>query len=316
MIRAWKLAAAYALDWILGDPEWFPHPVRFIGSVIDAGTRLAEPSGENCAAEFAEGAALSLGVTGGSALLASEVCKLGLSVEVLLAWTALATRSLLQATSGVLDALEVNDLPTARFRLSRIVGRDTENLDASEIVRAVIETAAESLCDGIVAPMLFLAFAGVPGAFFCKAANTLDSMIGHREVPYTYFGKFAAHLDDVCNYIPARVSVYALALAAELTGNHGRTALLTSAREGARHASPNAGHVEAAMAGALDVRLGGDNSYDGKINHGEVFHSAGERPTSEHGRAALRIVAVASVVVFGALFGAALWSERKRGSGQ
>ncbi len=312
MIAAWKLAAAYGLDWALGDPQWFPHPVRVIGSAIKTGTHCVQPTGNQPACEFAQGAALSMGVIGLSALAASESSKLGACIEVLLAWTTLATRSLLREAGSVLDSLEAGDLPTARHRLSRIVGRDTENLEEPEIVRAVIETAAESTCDGIVAPMLFLAFGGVPGAFVCKAANTLDSMIGHREAPYTYFGKFAARFDDCCNFIPARLTVVALALAAELTGNHGRKALLLAARDGRLHASPNAGQVEAAMAGALDVKLGGSNSYDGEVCHGEVLNSEGAQPTPHHGRAALRIVAVASVLVFGALFGAALWSGRER----
>jgi adenosylcobinamide-phosphate synthase len=312
VIAAWKLAAAYGLDWALGDPEWFPHPVRFIGSAIHAGTRSAQPTGAKPTIEFAQGTGLSLGVIGLSAILASESCKLGACIEVLLAWSTLATRSLLREAGSVLDALEAGDLPTARVRLSRIVGRDTGNLDGPEIVRAVIETAAESTCDGILAPLLFLAFGGVPSAFVCKAANTLDSMIGHREAPYTYFGKFAARFDDLCNFIPARLTVVALALAAGLTGNRGGKALLTAARDGRLHASPNAGPVEAAMAGALDVKLGGSNSYDGEVCQGEVLNSEGAQPTPQHGRAALRIVAVTSVLAFGVLFGAALWSGRMR----
>jgi len=314
VISARKLAAAYVLDWFFGDPEWFPHPVRGIGFAVGAGTRAARPTATCPAVEFVQGAALSAGVVGASAVVARGLCAAGPGMETLLAWTTLATRSLLNEACHVLDALEAGDLSTARLRLARIVGRDTADLDSSEVVRAVVETVAESTCDGIVAPLLYLASGGVPAAFAYKAVNTLDSMIGHREVPYTYFGRFAARLDDLCNFLPARLTVSALSGAAMLSGLDGKGALRVAWRDGRLHVSPNAGRVEAAMAGALGVRLGGVNYYDRKPSRGAVLNPLGAQPQLRHGRAALRLAAVASALIFGVLLGAAVWSERKRRS--
>ena len=221
MIKAWKLAAAYALDWIVGDPEALPHPVRLIGSVIDRGHKQFLSRHCNPACEWAKGAALSTAVVGTTALLGRAVSGTNVLCEVFLAATTLATRNLLDEASNVLNALDAGELGLARARLSRIVGRDTANLTESEIARAVIETLAESTCDGIVAPMFYLALGGVPAALAYKAVNTLDSMIGHREPPYTYFGRFAARMDDVCNLLPARIAAASIVLAAPLAGELG-----------------------------------------------------------------------------------------------
>jgi adenosylcobinamide-phosphate synthase len=309
VIASWKLALAYALDMLIGDPEWFPHPVRLMGAAIASGSRHLQTTRRAPAREWIEGAALATGVVASSAAAARAVGGLNASLEILLAWTSLATRSLLHEAGSVLDALDGNDIELARRRLARIVGRDTAHLDEAEIVRAVIETAAESTCDGIVAPLIYLALGGVPAAFAYKAINTLDSMIGHREPPYTCFGRFAARLDDLCNYVPARVAAASIVLAANLTGQDASSAIRIWREDGRHHASPNAGQMEATMAGALGVRLGGTNFYDGTPTHGETIHESGAVPGRAHGRAALRIVAVASALVFSAAFALALWSD-------
>jgi adenosylcobinamide-phosphate synthase len=160
-----------------------------------------------------------------------------------------------------------------------------------------------------VAPLIYLALGGVPASFAYKAVNTLDSMIGHREPPYTYFGRFAARLDDVSNFVPARIATAAIVLAANLTGQDSASAVRVWLKDGSHHASPNSGQMEAAMAGALGVRLGGTNFYDGKPTPGQTIHATGTVPRRAHGRAALRIVAVASALVFSSAFALALWSD-------
>src|SRR5579883_1142235 len=180
-----RFLAAYALDWIAGDPPSMPHPVRLIGAAISHGERLlrlAKPE-----IELVQGAFLTAGVVFGAWVVARWVRNASPMAEILLGWTTLATRSLLDESAAVVRAVEAGDLLRARLLLSRIVGRDTESLDEPEILRAVIETLAEGLCDGVVAPLIYLALGGVPAAFAYKAINTLDSMIGHPEPPYRYF---------------------------------------------------------------------------------------------------------------------------------
>ncbi|MSO23454.1 MAG: cobalamin biosynthesis protein CobD [Acidobacteria bacterium] len=179
--------------------------------------------------------------------------RLGAASEILLAWTVLATRSLQNEASSVLDALSAGDLVEARQRLSRIVGRDTESLGESEMARAVIETVAESTCDGVIAPLTFLTLGGVPAGMAYKAINTLDSMIGHRESPYTYFGRCSARVDDAANFVPARFTALCITAAAGLTGKDATGAWRVWRRDGWKHPSPNAGQGEAAMAGALGI---------------------------------------------------------------
>jgi adenosylcobinamide-phosphate synthase len=291
-----RFAAAYALDWLAGDPHSFPHPVRFIGKAVSVGEGLLQP-GSKPATDLLSGGLLTgaiVAVSWQAARMAMR--KGGPAVEILLAWTTLATRSLLDETAAVLAALDQHNLPLARRRLATIVGRDTECLPEPEILRAVIETAAESLCDGIVAPLLYLAIGGIPLAFAYKAANTLDSMIGHFEPPYSYFGRTAARLDDVANFLPARVA--ALAIVAVSRSRQSWRALR---RDGRKHPSPNAAQTEAAMAGALGVRLGGINYYEGRPSHKPLLYAEGRVPTRADGRTALRVVALASLAVFATL---------------
>jgi adenosylcobinamide-phosphate synthase len=293
-----RLAAAYTLDWIVGDPHSFPHPVSLIGKAASFGERLLRP-GKNPNADFLSGSLLTAAVVSGSWQSARiAVRKGGPVTEVLLAWTTLATRSLLDETAAVLNALDSEDLALARRRLATIVGRDTASLPEGEILRAVIETAAEGLCDGIVAPLFYLALGGVPLAFAYKAINTLDSMIGHFEPPYRYFGRLAARLDDGANFLPARLAALAIVAGAFLMQNRVRQSWLAFRRDGRKHPSPNAGQTEAAMAGALGVRLGGINYYDGRPSLKPLLYTEGRQPTRTDARASLRIVALASLASF------------------
>ncbi len=292
-----RFLAASCLDWIAGDPHGMPHPVRAIGRAISTGERwLRRP--DSPAKEMRRGAALTGTIVAGSWVAAKLTVRAGGALgEILLAWTALATRSLLDESAAVLDAVDRGDLVLARRRLAMIVGRDTESLDEPEILRAVIETVAEGLCDGVVAPMVYLALGGVPLAFAYKAVNTLDSMIGHPEPPYRYFGRVAARLDDLANFVPARLAALSIVTAAFVMDRDSRRSWLVLRRDGHLHASPNAGQTEAAIAGALGVQLGGMNYYAGKPSPKPVLGGEGRRATPMDARAALRIAAVASLAV-------------------
>lgn len=310
-----RLAAAYTLDLMAGDPEWFPHPVRVVGAAISAGERCLRRSGDSATGEIIKGSLLTGTIVAGSwcaarSLLhgANRLTGVGHGlVESLLAWTTLATRSLLLEAGTVLDALEVGELNLARLRLSRIVGRDTESLDHAGIARAVIETVAESACDGIVAPLAWLALGGAPAGFAYKAVNTLDSMIGHREPPYRHFGCVAARLDDVANFVPARVTALLIVTAAFVMNYDAHSAWRIWQRDGGKHASPNAGQCEAAMAGALGVQLGGVNTYDGTPVRCPRMGAEGRIATGSDARRALRVVAIASGLAFGAALLISAW---------
>ncbi|MDP3001154.1 MAG: adenosylcobinamide-phosphate synthase CbiB [Bryobacterales bacterium] len=320
-ISPWRLTLAYALDLAAGDPEWFPHPVRVMGIAISAGERRLRSARDGRMGRTFKGAALAGAVVAGSwcvtrAILrrsAKPDSRRSVLVEVVLAWTTLATRSLLSEAGAVLAALDAGDLDRARTRLSRIVGRDTANLEEGEIARAVIETVAESACDGIVAPLTWLAIGGVPAAFAYKAANTLDSMIGHPEPPYRNFGRAAARLDDAANLLPARLTALLIVASAFLAGYDARSAWRVWRRDGGKHASPNAGQCEAAMAGALGVRLGGVNQYDDKPVRSHLLGAEGRQAARTDARGALRIAATASALAFGAALFCCAWRARKSG---
>jgi adenosylcobinamide-phosphate synthase len=303
-----RLAVAYVLDLLLGDPEWFPHPVRWFGSLINAGERWLRRRVRGRESEVVAGAALTGAVITMGWALGRPNNK---TWQVMLTWTALATRSLLDEAGAVIRALEAGDLVLARHRLARIVGRDTAHLNESEIARAVIETLAESTCDGIVAPLFWLAAGGVSGGMAYKAINTLDSMIGHREPPYRYFGRVAARLDDAANFIPARLTAIGILAAAKIQGLDARGARIAWLRDGNEHASPNAGQSEAAMAGALGIRLGGESSYDGHPHHAPVLHGEGRHASVRDAKAALPLVAIVSGLAFGAALLVVALKDRK-----
>ncbi len=302
-----RLSAAYTLDLIAGDPEWFPHPVRFFGALISAGERSLSRFRSGPVTDTLAGAVL----TGSVVSVAWAAGRFNHPLwQTLLAWTALATHSLLKEAGAVVQALEAGNLPHAREKLARIVGRDTAHLDETEIARAVIETLAESACDGIVAPLFWLSAGGLPAGMAYKAINTLDSMIGHPEPPYRYFGCVAARSDDVANVVPARLTALAIAAAANIQGLNASRSLQIWRRDGAKHASPNAGQSEAAMAGALGVRLGGVNFYEGHAHEGPRLYAEGRTPTVRDARSALSIVATVSGIAFAGALLVLAWRRR------
>jgi adenosylcobinamide-phosphate synthase len=317
MISPELLALAYLLDWLIGDPAWLPHPVRWIGRMISIGEGMLRAIARGPIAEFIAGLTLTLTVVGtfgiGSWLLLLWLRNwkpgVALVVTAYIAASALATRSLLDEARAVRRFVVDGDLPSARQQLARIVGRDTRNLSESEVMRATIETLAESAADGIVAPMLYLAIGGVPLALAYKGVNTLDSMIGHRGKRYEFFGKSAARLDDVVNFIPARLTALLLVIAAWTLRLDFRGAWRVMRRDGGKHSSPNAGRPEAAMAGALGVRLGGTNFYDGEAHHGHYLgdsHAAMDLRTLMQ---ALRLTSCVSLLMFSLCLSAILLAQ-------
>jgi adenosylcobinamide-phosphate synthase len=298
------LAAAYLFDWIAGDPEWLPHPVRAIGRGIEEGERILRRLGQTPAAELAAGGVLTFGMVVAVYLSTAKTIawmkerdrRLGFVTETLLAWTCLASRNLHDEASAVVNALEKHEIVLARQRLSRIVGRDTQTLNEQEISRAVIETVAESCSDGVIAPLFYMAIGGVPLAMSYKAVNTLDSMIGHADDRYFYFGKIAARLDDIANFVPSRLTALGITAAALIEDASPAAALETWRRDGAKHKSPNSGQPEGAIAGALQVRLGGENHYAGEPLASPLIGEEFARPTVQKAKQSIRMVAVVSVI--------------------
>jgi adenosylcobinamide-phosphate synthase len=305
MIASRVLAAAYVFDWIAGDPEWLPHPVRLMGKCIEQGERSLRRQAQTPAVEFLAGGALTLGVVAASYFGTAKTIDwaykrrrwFGVATETALAWTCFASRSLHDEASGVIAALESEHLALARERLARIVGRDTQHLDAEEVSRAVIETVAESASDGVIAPLFYMTIAGVPLAMAYKAVNTLDSMIGHADKQYFYFGKVAARLDDVANFLPARLAALGITtVAAVAEGANFCSSMTTWLNDGGRHKSPNAGQPESAMAGALRVRLGGTNSYDGEVVVTPLIGRRFSKPSVQQAKQAIQIATAVSVL--------------------
>ncbi|HZS43724.1 MAG TPA: adenosylcobinamide-phosphate synthase CbiB [Blastocatellia bacterium] len=297
---------SYLFDWILGDPEWFPHPVRLIGFLIRHGEAVLWKAAKSKSGEFIAGMLLSIVVvslTGvGSFFILRFLMRwnilVGSGVMIYLAITTMATRNLIDEARSVNRCLKSGDIAAARKQLARIVGRDTHNLMEPEIVRATIETLAESASDGIVAPMFYLAIGGVPAALAYKAVNTLDSMIGHNDSRYRYFGKFAARMDDVANFIPARMTAALIVIVSLICGFDHRGSIQVWMRDAAKHASPNAGRPEAAMAGALKVRLGGLNYYDGAPHQGAYFGTAEKALDNKALQSSIYMIIVTSVLMF------------------
>ncbi|MEO0342815.1 MAG: adenosylcobinamide-phosphate synthase CbiB [Pseudomonadota bacterium] len=272
------LVTAMVLDAIIGDPKWLwsrlPHPVAIIGRVISAADRI-----------FNRGAfrrlkgtflVLFLVVAAGSIGLLPKLYPNGWIIELALATILIAQRSLTTHLKAVADALEIS-LDMGRHAVSMIVGRETADMNKTSISRAAIESGAENLSDGVIAPIFWFLVAGLPGLLIYKAVNTADSMIGYRTPKYYAFGWSAARLDDALNFIPARLTAFLIA------GLHGAIAnWVDIASDAKRHRSPNAGWPEAAMARALDVSLSGPRSYDGELIEFPFVHEGGRRsPNTE-----------------------------------
>ncbi len=264
------LISAFLLDLAVGDPRWLPHPVVFMGKLISHGEALVRSG--NPRRDFISGMALSLFVIAISVSTAWALVALfhwlpfwlSFIATSALASTTLATRGLIDAVRRIEAPLRAGDLMIAREKLSHIVGRETAHLNQDKVLRASLESLAESTCDGIVAPLFYLFVGGVPLAMAYKAVSTLDSMIGYRTERYFYFGKFAARLDDVMNFVPARLTALFIVIATLRVRLNPARAFRIVLRDHANHLSPNAGYPEAALAGAFGIRLGGSSIYFGQ----------------------------------------------------
>lgn len=303
MTGAAALLLGFLLDGLFGDPESMPHPVRIMGAGITFYEKRFRKGGSR-RGDFVSGTVLAL------LLLALAFCvpffllrmlygvhtALGLGVEAVICYQALAARDLARQSMNVRRALDAGDLPGARRAVSRIVGRDTESLTAEEVSKAAIETVAENLTDGVIAPILFMLAGGAPAGLLYKAINTMDSMIGYRDERYEYFGKFAARLDDVANFIPARVAAFFLLLSAALWGHDARGAARVYRRDRRRHKSPNSAHTESVCAGALGIALSGDSRYRGVLVQKPVIGDPLRPVTPEDIRTVNRLMYTASVL--------------------
>jgi adenosylcobinamide-phosphate synthase len=270
-MRPYQFALAYLLDLTIGDPRFVPHPVRGFGWTIQFLEKVLRRPSMSSQGERVAGVILALGLPAAVFFLAWWLIY-GLLITrpifqslviVLLAYTTLATRSLHQEAARVITALQAGKVMEARKWLSWIVGRDTENLTREEMIKATLETMAENLSDGVIAPLFYLLIGGAPLALAFKAASTLDSMVGYKNDRYRHFGWASARLDDLWNYLPARITAFLIVLVSRVWGYSWKQAWIIWQRDGRRYPSPNAGLPQAALAGALQIRLGGPAVYGG-----------------------------------------------------
>lgn len=264
----------FALDLLLADPAWMPHPVVYMGKAISALEGFLRPRlPKTPKGELLGGAILAAALPAGTYAVSSGACalanklnpKLGLALETLWCWQALALRGLAQESAAVQRELEKGDLPAARKAVGRIVGRDTESLTAEGVTKAAVETVAENFSDGVAAPLFYMLLGGAPLALAYKAVNTMDSMVGYKNDRYLYFGRAAAKLDDLANMAPSRLAALCWVSAAFLTRQDGKNAWRIWRRDRRNHASPNSAQTESACAGALGVQLAGPASYFGRM---------------------------------------------------
>ena len=261
----------FVLDLILGDPYSLPHPIRLIGTMISKFEKFFRK-------KIRDDERLSGAILAVSVLIVSTVVPLiilllfyqlnvwlGAVIEGILFYYIIAPKCLKNESMKVYKAIENNDIEAAKHAVSMIVGRDTNVLDKNGIIKAAVETVAENTSDGVTAPMLYMMLGGVPLGFFYKAANTMDSMIGYKNDKYLNFGRFAAKLDDVLNFIPSRFTAVIMIMSAYILKFDGKNALKIWKRDRFNHASPNSAQTEAACAGSLDIMLAGDAYYFGKL---------------------------------------------------
>ena len=272
-----KICAAivmgFLLDLWLADPAWMPHPVVIMGKCITGLEKFlrarfpATPEGERAA-----GRVLAVVLPVGTLFFTAAVCLvanrlhplLGLAVQTVWCWQALAVKGLAVESRRVYGCLAAEDLPGARKAVARIVGRDTQNLTEEGVTKAAIETVAENFSDGVVAPLVYMLICGAPLALCYKAINTMDSMVGYKNQRYLHFGRAAARLDDAANFLPSRLAALFWILAAALTGQDEKNAWRIWRRDRRNHASPNSAQTESACAGALGVQLAGPAYYFGE----------------------------------------------------
>ncbi|UOQ95665.1 adenosylcobinamide-phosphate synthase CbiB [Halobacillus shinanisalinarum] len=280
------LTAALLLDLWLGDPRWLPHPVRMMGSLI----HFLESRGNKGSLRRFKGVAMVLIVCSVVFVITWSITALGYHVHVGLGvvlesffiWTTISLKGLKEASMNVYTPLTESDYTRARQHLSMIVGRDTEHLDESELARGAIETVAENTSDGITAPLFFALLGGAPLAMLYRAVNTCDSMVGYRHDRFYHFGWASARLDDVLNWVPARLTSMLLLLLEKSTFQTKREAITLLVHHSKRHPSPNSGWGEAAFAILMGIQLGGENRYFGEVSMRPTIGIPFEKMDAEH----------------------------------
>lgn len=261
----------FVIDLILGDPHFLPHPIRQIGNLISSLEKLFRKlfaERERMAGTLMVISVLIISTTVPTAILL--LCYwvnvwLGIAIEGIFCYYLIAPKCLRDESMAVYKKIDSGDIEGARYAVSMIVGRDTNMLDENGIIKAAVETVAENTSDGVTAPLMFIMLGGAPFGFFYKAANTMDSMIGYKNEKYIDFGRFAASLDDVLNFIPSRLTALIMILSAYFLRLDGKTAYRIWRRDRRNHASPNSAQTESVCAGALNVQLAGNAYYFGKL---------------------------------------------------
>ncbi len=303
MIISLQIMLALIVDQLLGDPRWLPHPVKaiaFCGTWLEKKLRSILPD------QVMAGLAtiiLMIMISASVTWLFIGTCRaihplLGWTCTIIILWLSVAARDLWRHSHEVYLALKSENLEKSRQKVGLIVGRDTSNLNEKEIARAAIESVAESLVDGVTAP-IFYAFLGGPiGAMIYKTINTGDSMFGYKNDEYLDFGRWPARLDDIANFIPARLTGLLIPLAALILGLNGKKSWQILTRDRKNHASPNSGHSEAAMAGALNIQLGGASSYFGKTINKPTMGDKEEEVSARHIMTANRLMLATTILTF------------------
>ena len=280
MMTLGAIVAGFILDLIFGDPHWLPHPICLIGNLIgflEKNLRRLLAPGKT--ALLLGGAlmvviviSLSYVVPYAVLMLAEQVSPwLRFALETIMFYQIFATKCLRDESMKVYTALHNNDLEDARVKLSWIVGRDTKELTTEEVTKGAVETVAENTADGIIAPMFYMFIGGAPLAFLYKGINTMDSMVGYKNDKFLYFGRCAAKLDDVANFIPARITGILMILASYFLNMNAAGAWKIFWRDRYNHLSPNSAMTESVTAGALNIQLGGDHYYFGKLVHKDTI---------------------------------------------
>jgi adenosylcobinamide-phosphate synthase len=310
------ILAAYLLDLIFGDPPSFPHPVKGIGWLIK---KLEGPFRSIIKNERIAGTFFACVIIIPIWLITFVLTQatyffnnyFGVVISIIIIYTSLSVKDLGIESLAVFDALKEGDMNRARISLSKIVGRDTANLDEREIIRATVETVAENIVDGIISPLFYAFLGGASFAMAYKAINTLDSMVGYKNKRYINFGWAAAKIDDVANFIPARLSVIFLILASLISGYNPIKTWNMTIRDGGKNPSPNSGLPEAAIAGALGVRLGGLNYYDSTAVQKSYIGDDINPLDKSHIKEAVKIAYVTSglFIIAGAVLFWLIWKE-------
>jgi adenosylcobinamide-phosphate synthase len=293
--------AAFVLDMIFGDPQFSHHPVRYMGKAVEK----LEPWFRRLPFSLVfSGMLFAVILSAGTFLVTVAIVRvvseshpvLGTAMEILLLYFCISSKALKDSALSVYTVLKEGDLPEARKRLSMIVSRDVGGLSESDVSRATVETVAENLVDGVISPLFYAVLGGVPLAMTFKMISTLDSMVGYKNEKYLEFGKGGARLDDLANYIPARLATVIITVSAHMLGRVGQRTWNTAYYEGSHHDSPNSGYPEAAFAGALGVRLGGPGVYHGKRVEKPVIGLSFGPARPDHIPKACQLMALSSLV--------------------